>query len=97
MSYLTVGLYISVRSSRYAALGKFGEHERCLRVARGVLECSPNFPSASYLDERKADVRTSCVITFSTRWFKCNKRVNIPSATLQRVDNFVSGKHFALL
>ena len=39
----------------------------------------------------------TCFITFSTRWFKCCKRVNIPSATLQRVDNFVSGKHFATL
>ena len=36
------------------ARGKFGEHERCVRVARGdsrvqlqLLECSSNFPSAS--------------------------------------------------
>ena len=26
----------SVRSSRYEAREKFGEHERCVRVARGV-------------------------------------------------------------
>ena len=32
---LTIGPYVSVRSSRYEARGKFGEHERCLRVARG--------------------------------------------------------------
>ena len=55
--YLTIGSYVCVRSSRYEARGKFGEHERCVRVARGVaLECSPNFPSASYLDESTADV-----------------------------------------
>ena len=30
-------------------------------------------------------------------WFKCCKRVNIPSVTHQRVDNFVSGKHFVTL
>ena len=35
---LTIGCYVSVRSSRYEALGKFGEHERCVRVARGVAE-----------------------------------------------------------
>ena len=29
-----------------------------------LLECSPNFPSASYLDERTADVWTNCFITF---------------------------------
>ena len=33
-----------------------------------LLECSPNFPSASYLDERTDDVWTNCFITFSTRW-----------------------------
>ena len=54
-------------------------------------------PRVSYLDERTADVRTNCSITFSTRRLKCCKRVNIPSATLQRVDNFVSGKHFATM
>ena len=26
----------AVRSSRYEARGKFGEHERCVRVARGI-------------------------------------------------------------
>ena len=35
---LTIGSYVSVRSSRYEARGKFGEHERCVRVARGVAE-----------------------------------------------------------
>ena len=39
----------AVRSSRYEAGGKFGERERCVRVARGVTQ---NFPRASYLDER---------------------------------------------
>ena len=36
MKSLTIGLYIRIRSSRYEARGKFGEHERCVRVARGV-------------------------------------------------------------
>ena len=29
---LTIGSYVSVRSSRYEARGKFGEHERCVRA-----------------------------------------------------------------
>ena len=33
---LTIGLYISMHSSRYEAHGKFGEHVRCIRVARGI-------------------------------------------------------------
>ena len=43
---LTIGLYVSVRSSRYEARGKFGEHERCVRVARGVAESNSSFLSA---------------------------------------------------
>ena len=35
---ITIGSSVSVRSSRYEARGKFGEHERCVRVARGVAE-----------------------------------------------------------
>ena len=45
----------AVRSSRYEALGKFGEHSRswsCSRRTLTHLSCSPNFPRASYLDER---------------------------------------------
>ena len=60
-----VSSYVSVRSSRYEARGKFGQHERCvIRVARGVAD----FPRASYFDERTADVWSNCFITFSTRW-----------------------------
>ena len=33
---LTIDSYVSVRSSRYEARGKFGEHERCIRVSQGV-------------------------------------------------------------
>ena len=33
-------------SSRYEARGKFGEHERCVRVARGVAESNFSFLSA---------------------------------------------------
>ena len=40
---LTIGSDISVRSSRYEARGKFGEHERCVRVARGVAESNSSF------------------------------------------------------
>ena len=43
----------AVRSSRYEARGKFGEHERCVRVARGVAESNSSFPRASYLDEAR--------------------------------------------
>ena len=35
---LTIGSCVGVRSSRYEAHGKFGEHERCVRVAKGVAE-----------------------------------------------------------
>ena len=34
--HLTIGSYVSERSSRYKVRGKFGEHQRCVRVARGV-------------------------------------------------------------
>ena len=42
---------LAVRSSRYEALGKFGEHSTP-RATLTHLSCSPNFPRASYLDER---------------------------------------------
>ena len=35
----------AVRSSRYEASGKFGEHERCVRVAQGVAESNSSFLS----------------------------------------------------
>ena len=35
-----------MHSSRYEACGKFGEHERCIRVARGVAESNSSFLSA---------------------------------------------------
>ena len=40
---LTIGSDVSVRSSRYEARGKFGKHERCVRVARGVAESNSSF------------------------------------------------------
>ena len=40
---LTIGSYVSVRSLRYEARGKFGEHERCVRVTRGVAESNSSF------------------------------------------------------
>ena len=45
---LTIGSWISVRSSRYEARGKFGEHERCVRVARGVAESNSSFLKVLY-------------------------------------------------
>ena len=41
--YATIGSYVSVRSSRYEARGKFGEHERCVR---GVAKSNSSFLSA---------------------------------------------------
>ena len=35
----------AMRSSRYEAIGKFGEHERCVRVARGAAESKSSFLS----------------------------------------------------
>ena len=52
----TIGSYVCVRSSRYEARGKFGEHERCVRVARGVAESNSSFLSA---------LQTSCVLHIS--------------------------------
>ena len=46
ISHLTIDSYVSERSSRYEARGKFGEHERCVRVARGVAESNSSFLSA---------------------------------------------------
>ena len=43
---LTIGSYVSVHSSRYEACEKFGEHKRCVRVARGVAESNSSFLSA---------------------------------------------------
>ena len=40
---LTIGSYVSARSLRYEARGKFGEHERCVRVARAVAESNSSF------------------------------------------------------
>ena len=37
---LTISSCVSVRMSRYWARGKFGEHERGVRVARGAAECN---------------------------------------------------------
>ena len=34
--YLIIGSYVSVRSSRCEERRMFGQHERCVRVARGV-------------------------------------------------------------
>ena len=43
---LTIGSFVSVRSSRYEACGKFGEHERCIRVARGIAESNSSLLNA---------------------------------------------------
>ena len=41
----------AVHSLRYEALGKFGEHERCIRVARGVAESNSSFLNEKLLPE----------------------------------------------
>ena len=43
---LTIGTFVSVHSSRYEACGKFGEHERCVRVAQGIAESNSSSLSA---------------------------------------------------
>ena len=43
---ITIGSYVSVRSSRYEARRKFREHEICVRVAQGVAESNSSFLSA---------------------------------------------------
>ena len=40
IQYLTISPCVSVRMSRCWARGKFGEHERGVRVARGAAECN---------------------------------------------------------
>ena len=44
-----------------------------------LLECPPNFPSASYLDERTADIRTNCFITFSIFFFSMDLFADVMS------------------
>ena len=51
ISHITIGSYVSVRSSRYEALGKFGEHERCVRGARGVASSNSSFLSALQISQ----------------------------------------------
>ena len=43
---LTIGSFVSLHSWRYEACGKFGEHERCVRVARGIAESNSSSLSA---------------------------------------------------
>ena len=43
VQHLTIGSYVSMRSSRYEALGKFGEYQRCVRVAWGLAESNSSF------------------------------------------------------
>ena len=44
--HLTIGSYVSVHSLIYEARGKFGEHERRVRVAWGAAESNSSFLSA---------------------------------------------------
>ena len=43
---LTIGSYVSMHSSRYEAHRKFGEHERCIRIAQGIAERNSSFLNA---------------------------------------------------
>ena len=49
------------RSSRHEALGKFGEHERCVRVARGVAVRSSAVRSSRYEARGKFGEHERCV------------------------------------
>ena len=45
--FLVKNLFMfSVRISSYGARGKFGEHEKCVRIARGTAESNSSFLSA---------------------------------------------------
>ena len=48
---LTIDLYISMHSLRYEARRKFGEHERCVRVAWGVAKSNSSFLSALHTSQ----------------------------------------------
>ena len=39
----------AVCSSRYEAFGKFGEHERCVRVAQGIADSNSSFLSVLHI------------------------------------------------
>ena len=41
---------------------------RAWKMCKSCWRCSPNFPSASYLDKCTADVWTNCFTTFSPLW-----------------------------
>ena len=50
---LAIGSYVNVGSSRYEARGKFGEHERCVRVLSNssflsALQTSQALPISTY-------------------------------------------------
>ena len=62
-----------MHSSRYEALGKFGEHERHVRVARGIAESNSSFFSALQTSQvlhisinAQLMYETIVLITFST-------------------------------
>ena len=71
---LTIGSYVSMRSSRYETHGKFGEHERCIWVAWGIAKSNSSFLSALqtsqvlHISMNTQLTWTNCLITFSTRW-----------------------------
>ena len=48
---LTISSYVSVRMSRYWACGKFGEHKRGVRVARGAAESNSSLLSALQISQ----------------------------------------------
>ena len=64
----------AVRSSRYEALGKFREHSLELLEATH-LSCSPNFPRASYLDERTLTYEPIVKCTALLKQIDCVKNI----------------------
>ena len=72
-----------MRSSRYEARGKFGEHERCVRVARGVallnLSVEPVMSSGEQIKLLKMSYNPNCgeVLKLSTVFRKNGLGISI--------------------
>ena len=82
LSQLTIGSYVSARSSRYEARGKFGEHERCVRVARGVAGSNSSFFSALWLPK-----------SFISRWTHSWRMKQLFYNIFNPMKNFFSRRH----
>ena len=68
--FISQRAFIEISSTRevWRALKKIELLSATARATITHLSCSPNFPRASYLNERTDDVWTNCFIIFSTPW-----------------------------